>query len=266
MQYIAAMFPDGIEEYREPMVGGGSVYLGAKSLNIAKRYWINDKYRDLTCFWKTVKNPQLCLRLQDDLHKLRSEFSSEEQIKAFYLESKDRRPQNDYESALLFFFFNRVSFSGTTQAGGFSAAASTLRFTTTSIQRLGPMAEALRNTKITTGDFRRLVEKSGEGVFLFLDPPYYTASRLYGKKGVLHEFPHEELSILLQSTPHRFLITYDDCEEIRRLYKWANFEVSLREWRLAYGMNNCSAARTCKVGNELFIYNYPTEANPRCRL
>ena len=89
-------------------------------------------------------------------------------------------------------------------------------------------------------------------MFIFLDPPYFTASRLYGRNGSLHSFDHERLSDILKKSKHRFLITYDDCDEIRHLYKWAE----ITEWSLQYGMNNCNAENQSKIGSELFIKNY----------
>jgi DNA adenine methylase len=68
----------------------------------------------------------------------------------------------------------------------------------------------------------------------------------------LHEFDHEKLAASLKKTEHRFLITYDDCPELRRLYKWAH----IKEWQLQYGMNNCNLQRESKIGSELFVYNY----------
>lgn len=250
------MLPEDIGEYREPMVGGGSVYLHARSAGLAKHYWINDKFKDLVLFWKAVKDPETCDQLRNDLHDLRKRLKSAQRIKDFFIETRQRSPRDDYEAALLFFFFNRVSFSGTTQAGGFSNAASILRFTESSIDRLEPMPDALRGTKITNHDFRVVVKRPGKNVFLFLDPPYYTASKLYGKNGMLHDFPHTELADLLKQTEHRFLITYDDCEPIRDLYKWANLKITVKEWQLTYGMNNCNSNNTCKIGSELFISNY----------
>jgi len=53
-------------------------------------------------------------------------------------------------------------------------------------------------------------------------------------------------------TSHRFLMTYDDCPEVRDLYAWAH----LRPWQLQYGMNNCNRDNTSKIGAELFVSNY----------
>ncbi len=252
IEQISRMFPTSAKEYREPLVGGGSVYFHAKTIGFAERYWINDKFEELVSFWKTVQDPSSCKKLERDLEKLRANFDSAEEIKEYFLKVRKETPSSEFRKAFLFFFFNRVTFSGTTRAGGFSSSASIRRFTASSIERLSPMPDALDGTKITNLDFKKVIKEPGKDVFLFLDPPYYTASKLYGHGGSLHSFDHDGLAKLLHATKHRFLITYDDCEEIRELYSWAK----LSSWSLQYGMNNCNLKNESKIGAELFISNY----------
>jgi DNA adenine methylase len=249
---ISLVLPERAGEYREPLVGGASVYFHARSKNFAEKYWINDKFEELISFWQTVQDKELCRQIMTELENMRSQFGSAEEIKEFYQKARKEEPDSEYRQALLFFFFNRVTFSGTTRAGGFSSAASERRFTASSVQRLGPMPEALLDTKITSLDFKDLIVEDGDDVFLFLDPPYFTATKLYGHGGSLHAFDHWKLAKLLKTTKHRFLITYDDCPEIRSLYSFAN----IQSWSLQYGMNNCNIQRESKIGNELFISNY----------
>lgn len=249
---IALVLPERAGEYREPLVGGASVYFHARSKNFAETYWINDKFEELISFWQTVQDKELCERIMKELEKMRSEFGSAEEIKEYFLKVRDEKPTSEYRQALLFFFFNRVTFSGTTRAGGFSSAASQRRFTASSVERLAPMPEALDGTRITNLDFKDVIVEEGDDVFLFLDPPYFTATKLYGHGGSLHAFDHWKLAKLLKSTKHRFLITYDDCPDIRSLYSFAN----IQSWSLQYGMNNCNLQRESKIGNELFISNY----------
>jgi DNA adenine methylase len=249
---ISKEFPSSIREYREPMVGGGSVYFYARSKNLAKSYWINDRFKELVQFWLAAQNPAACQRLMNDLRQLRATCITAKKFKQYFLTARGENPVEDYRAAFLFFFFNRVTFSGTTRAGGFSSSASLRRFTDSSIERLASMPEALKNAQVSNLDFAEVVEKPGKDVFVFLDPPYFTATRLYGKNGSLHEFDHDRLASVLKHTGHRFLITYDDCAEIRKLYNWAK----IKNWQLQYGMNNCNLERQSKIGSELFISNY----------
>jgi DNA adenine methylase len=252
---IASVLPASATEYREPMIGGGSVFFHARSINFAQSYWINDKFRELVSFWRAVQDDETCERLIADLEILRASFSSSDEIKEYFNAARAESLSSEvssYREALLFFFFNRVTFSGTTRAGGFSSAAALRRFTASSIERLRPLPTALRDVRITNDDFTSVITAPGDDVFLFLDPPYFTATRLYGRNGSLHSFDHELLATTLRTTPHRFLITYDDCDEIRSLYSWAKIQT----WQLQYGMNNCNSDNSSKIGSELFISNY----------
>lgn len=249
---IVAMLPERASEYREPMVGGGSVFFYAKSRGFARKYWINDEFSELVSFWKTAQSEEGCRKLQQELESLRSRFKSSDEIKEYFLQARLEEPTDAFRVAFLFFFFNRVTFSGTTRAGGFSSQASINRFTASAIERLGILPEALSGTEITHGDFEKVISRPGSGVFIFLDPPYFTAKKLYGRNGDLHQFDHERLAAALKKSNHTFLITYDNCSEIRALYNWAN----VAEWELQYGMNNCNMENTSKVGAELFISNY----------
>jgi len=93
---------------------------------------------------------------------------------------------------------------------------------------------------------------------LLSNPPYLAnkSSRLYGKKGNLHtEFDHERLARLTRECKHKWLISYDDCLEVRELYK--DF-AHIHEIELVYSMNNVKQRRK-KEGKELVITNYPLD-------
>ncbi len=153
-----------------------------------------------------------------------------------------------------FFILNRITFSGTVESGGYSQQAFEKRFTDSSIERLQNLGKALEFVTITNLDYQSVIDQSGDDVFIFLDPPYLSAtkSKLYGKKGDLHTaFDHERFADAMQKSCHKWLITYDDSSEIRRLFDFAN----IIEWDLQYGMNNYKQAKAAK-GKELMIKNY----------
>lgn len=161
---------------------------------------------------------------------------------------------NDLERAAAFFIYNRITFSGTTLSGGFSQQAFTGRFTESSIHRLHKFAEVIDGAKITNLDYEEVVNQKGDSVFLFLDPPYYSATKsaLYGKNGNLHKsFDHERFAKVMQKCQHKWLITYDDSEYIRELFSFAQ----ITPWSLTYGMRNITETSDQK-GKELFISNY----------
>ena len=69
---------------------------------------------------------------------------------------------------------------------------------------------------------------------------------LYGVSGNLHKgFEHERLHSVL-STRDRWVMSYNDCEQIREMYK--DYEITTAEW--SYGMNKS------KKSSEIIITNY----------
>jgi DNA adenine methylase len=158
---------------------------------------------------------------------------------------------NDLERAAAFFIYNRITFSGTTLSGGYSEGAFTGRFTESSIQRLNDLRKVTNSSLITNYDYEEVVKKEGENVFIFLDPPYYSATKsaLYGKNGNLHKsFNHERFAQTMKNCPHKWLITYDDSKYIRELFSFA----TIIPWNLTYGMRNITE-NSDQTGRKLFI-------------
>lgn len=249
VERIAELIPP-FDELREPFVGGGSVFVHLKQKFPRKKFWINDKYAELATFWQVLQSDYEQLFEQTQNWKIR--FSDGKEL--FYFLRENMKNFGDIEIAAAFFIFNRITFSGTTEAGGFSRQAYEKRFTASSIERLKLMPPLLKDVKITNEDYEKLINAVGENVFLFLDPPYFSAtnSALYGKNGTLHKsFDHERFAASLQNCPHRWLLTYDDSAFIRELFSFAN----VRNWNLTYGMKNVTA-NSNQQGNELFISNY----------
>ncbi len=246
---IAALIPP-FEEFREPFVGGGSVFIRLKQKFPRKQFWINDKYTELAKFWKVLQNDSASLIEQ--IWSWKSQFTDGRQL--FYFLRENIGEFDEIKVAAAFFVFNRITFSGTTEAGGFSVQAFEKRFTDSSIERLLKMPEILDDLKITNLDYETALSVEGEDVFIFLDPPYFsaTSSALYGKNGSLHKkFDHERFAEHLKNCPHRWLLTYDDSPFVRELYSFAD----ITNWSPTYGMRNVTADSNQK-GSELFISNY----------
>jgi len=103
-------------------------------------------------------------------------------------------------------------------------------------------------------DYEELLKKEGENVFVFLDPPYFSATKsaLYGKNGHLHKsFDHKRFAENMKNCRHKWLITYDDSEYVRHLFSFAH----ITPWNLTYGMRNITE-QSDQIGKELFISNY----------
>lgn len=259
VEKIASLVPN-FSEYREPFLGGGSVFLYLKQKYSTKQFWVNDLYAELFYFWKMCQNDTPTLIAQ--VNEWKKKYDDGKSLHRFLVENMPNFDEKQKASA--FFVFNRITFSGTTEAGGFSQQAYNGRFTLSSVERLRPFAQLLAHTEITNLDYSALLEKEGKDVFIFLDPPYFSATKsaLYGKNGKLHKtFDHERFAENLRKCPHKWLITYDDSEYIRQLFYFAE----INSWNLMYGMRNITKQSKQK-GQELFISNYPIFETPKAAM
>jgi DNA adenine methylase len=243
---ILERFPGCFSEFREPFVGGGSVFLAVRQRYPEVRVWINDLNPDLIAFWTTARDENRSL--VKDLRLILHLVQNGRELFNFW---RKYEPSSQYEAALRFFVLNRISFSGTTDSGGYSSSAFQSRFTDSSIDRVAKLEGVLDGVRITNLDFETVLLEPGHDVFAFLDPPYLAAtrSRLYGKYGALHaDFNHPRLARALDGFTHPWLMTYDDSSQIRALYT----DHHLESWELQYGMNNVSSS-TAVRGQELFV-------------
>ena len=259
LKKILPLIPTNISEFREPFVGGGSVFFAIRAIfqSHIKTYWINDLNYDLICFWKQVRDS--VTDLVEELIKTHTITTDgralfKELTKKKDMLNQDQDMLSEFERAVRFFVLNRITFSGVVDSGGYSQEAYEKRFTPSSIERVEMISPYLSGVKITNADYTEALFKKGDDVFIFLDPPYWkaTESKLYGTRGTLHtSFDHGQFAENMKKCSHKWLITYDDSPMIRELFDFAD----VTEWTLQYGMNNI-LKETAAKGNELFIKNY----------
>lgn len=216
-----------------PFFGGGSFefYFQNKYKHILI---VNDKFTPLYHFWKQIKTNKDILH--DELNKITS--VSKEQF-ANYRNTIMELNGNMLQQAMQYFIINRCSFSGATLSGGFSKEASLKRYTPSSINKIKLLD--FTNIDVYNFDFEYFINNfANEKTLLFLDPPYYLEkqSKLYGNNGDMHEnFKHDLLYNLIK-TKNNWLITYNNCEYIKNLYK--DYLIIDVIW--SYGMNKSKSS------------------------
>lgn len=272
-EYLVSLFPE-YDDYREPFLGGGSVFLEAMERNPDSMYIVNDLYYDLYCFWKSMMSNPLWTVYA--VRNTMGKFDNGRELYNSMIESieSDRESGKEIDVAAEFFILNRITFSGTSLSGGYSDESYRKRFTESSIGRLEDLGRFLdgrkRNVMLLNEDFSYVLDLSckvdcvghpsgcNRSTFAFLDPPYYSAedSGLYGRNGDKHRgFDHERLKECLDRCSYKWLMTYDDCEYIRELYR--DYNISSLEF--AYGMRNAGGGSDM-VGKELIISNYDIDS------
>lgn len=266
LRQIIPYLPARFSSYREPFVGGGSLFIYLKQAHPHLPVWINDLNRDLYCFWRIAQTD--LIRLTHTVAELQQRAKDGRKLFTELTTNCRVAELSDFARAVRFFVLNRITFSGTIEAGGYSQQAFERRFTPTAVARLARLDLVLkRDVRITNHDYEKLLTVPGDNdkdagdVFIFLDPPYLraTKSKLYGKNGALHtSFDHVRFARALEQCPHKWLITYDDSPAVRRNFSFAGAHIY--EWQLQYGMNNFGRTFAPK-GKELFITNYPVPHN-----
>lgn len=126
----------------------------------------------------------------------------------------------------------------------------------------------LKNLSVSCSDFEQSIKNHPDD-FLFLDPPYYLGGSSKMFKGMYpncnfaihhNNFDHKKLMNLLKSHRGGFLLTYNNCEEIREMYK--EYDQIFPEWQYTYGQgetrigkNRSETSTFIKESHEIFIIN-----------
>ena len=255
---ILPFIPLSFSEYREPFLGGGSVFLAVKQINPEAMFRVNDLNLDVFYFWSTLKeHPD---RLIAAITEIKENFNDG---KTLHFRLSHSKPSGAFGRALRYYLLNRITYSGIADSGGYSQESFEKRFTLSKILDLHCLAGSLENVKITNESYENLLSAPGRNVFIFLDPPYWSArkSPLYGKNGNLNKFfDHKRFAEKIRKCSHKWLITCDDSDLIRELFSFAN----IYPWELKYnGLNKKCAI----IGKELFITNYnPQNISPGSKI
>ena len=198
---------------------------------------------------------------KDLSEKLASSFDKEEEAtKERWKEVFSLQPQNEFETAWKYYFLNRTSFSGklVSAAWGYRPKRSLPPFRWR--ERIGPTHEKLEGVKLTNLDFEDVINASSKfpknEVLLFVDPPYFLPPKFKHYRHGFDLIDHERLAQSLKKTSYNFFLTYDDCPEVRELYKWANI-YELKFFYRVQNSNDSSGSR--KLGFELIISNFKLE-------
>ena len=230
------------ECYVEPFAGAAWV-LFAKDPAISKVEVINDCNAALSNFWRCLRSCRLEL-----LEQLKFRIMSQVDFREVKRRWGDNN-RSEVERAADFFWLLKASFGGKCgpkSTFGYSGSEPRgLNFKTID-EVLGTAHLRLSRVLVFQEDFELLIDRfDREQVFFYCDPPYYGYESCYE---IDFKGQHDRLAKRLKKLQGKFLLSYNDCAEIRELYSWANIEEVLTKYAIRKGQG--------KLASEVFISNY----------
>ena len=240
LHILYALFPLKYGRYIEPFGGSGAVLLGKPVPDKFEVY--NDYNQNLVNLFRCMRERPLAfirelgfltLNSRDDFKVIKKFFEKEEFADAFLkeemelttitlpeIEAKEIRElysastqEYDLRRAVLFLKLLRFSYSSSGKS--FSCQPFSVRSLFGLIQEFGRRME---NVIIENQDYEVLIKHYDRNdAFIYCDPPYYTSEYVY-ECGFTWE-DHVRLRDTLATTSGKWLVSYNDCKEIRELYK-----------------------------------------------
>ena len=170
-------------------------------------------------------------------------------------EIKNFEVNNKLDNAFKYYYLNRTSFSGkmNNPHWGFRPIRSLPieRWK----ERLIPCSKKLQNVKITNIDFEDILNKNKDEkkTLIYLDPPYFSPNKKDHYKYFFEKEDHHRLNNILRKLKTPFILSYDDDDEIRKMYK--NFNIN--EIKFYYRVSNSKNDNDKRIKKiELVITNF----------
>ena len=237
-------FPLEYERYIEPFGGSGSVLLGKPWTDTFEVF--NDYNHNLVNLFRCMRDRPLAfirelgflsLNSRDDFAVLKRFFQKEEFSEGFFKEELELtsvllpKPQaeelrelvtamrQDYDLRRAAMFLKLLRYSYASGGKSFGCQPFNLRSLFGLVQAA---ARRYAGVVIENQDFEVLSRHYDRpGGFIYADPPYFTSEYVY-ECGFTWE-DHLRLRDTLMSAESRFLLSYNDCGEIRELYDGCTF-------------------------------------------
>lgn len=236
--------------YVEPYVGGASIALYLLIEGHASKVIINDIDKSIFAFWDSVLNHpnELCKLIKKTPINLKVR-EKQKQIQ------KEKSKHDLLTLGFSTFFLNRTNYSGILNAGAIGGISQNGKWKINArynkkdlIKRIKKISLYKNKIKLYNKDavelIRELKGKLPSKTLIYLDPPYYNK----GKELYLNYYlddDHRKIADEINQTKKKWIITYDDADLIKKLYK--------KNKKLKYSLSY--SAGKSKKGKELMIFS-----------
>jgi DNA adenine methylase len=224
--------------YVEVFAGSASVFFNKEK---AKHNIINDLDKDISYRLNLLK------KAPDDINKYRK-FTDVKEVKDFY---KNFNSNNASISDKIIYEFIKSStgfWSKPIQKESQIYKKSNFR-----TKNLSFYKDKIKDTILTNCDYKKIIDKYDDNeTFFFIDPPYETDnSKYYGNKEI-ERISFEELLNTLKHIKGKFMLTTNDSENIRNLFK----DFNIKPIKVFTHITKYSNKPDKDIRKELIIMNY----------
>jgi DNA adenine methylase len=235
--------------YAEPYAGGAGLALALLFSGTVREIHLNDLDLSVWSFWSSVLN-----QTQDLISLIKSADITIDEWRRQRAIYREQGASDPLKLGFAAFYLNRTNRSGIiAQAGVIGGMAQTgsylmdCRFNRADlierIERVAAYRDEITLHRLDALDFlRRADEFLPKKTLLCVDPPYFNkGSQLY--TSFYNPADHAELAEVIQTLHRPWLVTYDNADEIKRLYDKSR----LHAFDVRYSV------QTKRMGNELLI-------------
>lgn len=245
---LRRLAPQTFQRYVEPFCGSLCLFVSLKP----SRALVGDINEELVHFYKQVKKTAKVVA--DLAHQLPNDAHTYYKVRS--LLPLELAPE---VRAARFLYLNRYCFNGvyrTNRQGAFNVARGLHTGSIPSVEELVAFSHLLKDVSVKRCDFSTLMQQSGQGDFIYLDPPYAGRDvRDRGEYGV-GAFKAPDIDRLVSevmtadANGAKVLISYADLPQIRKAFKGWRFS------RLNVGRNVSGFSTGRAIVSELIIRNY----------
>lgn len=234
---IVSRFPEKFNRYVE-------VFGGAAWVLFYKKVSKNEVYNDIN---GELVNLFRCVKYHPEAIEKELEFvlNSRETFEEF-IKNKNVSGSTDIQRAARYLYLIKASYGAKATAYGMKSRD------ISNADALYGVKERLSRVVIEHKSFDKLITQyNKEDTLFYCDPPYHKTKRIYDTGDfIFDESQHIKLRDMLSRIKGKFILSYNDDEFIRELYKDFNIEAVKRNNNLAARYN------TNKEFAELIIRNY----------
>lgn len=258
--HLLNKMPKDLEVVTSPFFGGGSLEI-ALSQKCGVKVKGYDIFEPLVLFWKyLIENREVFI---DKLFELEANKETYERIRAI-VNKEDYNNLPALEKAAYFYYNHNLSYGP-----GFPGWASSVYLDQRKWEnKLNKLREVeIKNLFVEQETFEKVISNTKD--FLYLDPPYHLSGNMF--KGIYpsrnrpfnHKgFNHELLFELLDNYEGKWMLSYNNCEDIKNMYSKYNFYYPTWQYTMGQGETRIGANRIeknenhIKQSHEVLITNY----------